>query len=31
MKDPRLQLPPHSMPFDNARMAMGGFKVIVKA
>jgi uncharacterized protein YbaA (DUF1428 family) len=31
MKDPRMLKPPKNMPFDHARMAFGGFKVIVKA
>ena len=31
MKDPRMQKMPKTMPFDHARMSMGGFKVIVKA
>ena len=29
MKDPRLTLGPHNMPFDVNRMSMGGFKAFV--
>ena len=31
MKDPRMDDPPESMPFDPKRMAYGGFKVLVNA
>ena len=30
MKDPRLDMDPKKMPFDPKRMAMGGFRVVVK-